>query len=106
MTWKKVIGYELELQLFPGDSDSGHGNVTLNFEEGDTATITKLADCLSAIVSVLRHDEKTIWFEDKHRILKTGAERPADLIATKTVLPKIPKELVKAKDHDLERVLK
>jgi len=94
------------LHLFPGNSDSGQGNVILNFEEGDTATITKPADCLNAIVSVLQHDEKTIWFEDKNRIFKTGAERPEDLISTKTIMPpKMPKKPVMVKDHDLERLM-
>ena len=94
------------MKLFPGNSDGGNGYVTLNFEEGEDIKIPQLVGGFSAIVDVLRHDDKTIWFEDKNRIFRTGTERPADLAPTKVNIPKMPKKPIIVKDRELERVLK
>jgi hypothetical protein len=104
MTWKKVTGYELELQ--DRDADSSLGKGTLFFEEGAPVTITKLAADFSAMVDVLRHEETPVWFEDRLKILVTSAEPPADRISGEPPFPiHIPQRPVRVRDTELDRVL-
>jgi hypothetical protein len=73
MTWKKVIGYQLEWQV-----RINGGRVTILFGEGESPSVSSVlsAQGFSIMADMLRNELPRVWYEEVQKILKTSDKEP------------------------------